>query len=214
MNYASAIFSACLLLLPAGNGQAASPGVTVEICDRGVPTDKKWPPESVEVTETYQDAAFGFFQTPWQYADTGVREDRGIPFLFRATATVTLPAGKVRLLLRARGPARLRIDDAIVVELPFPKISESGHGTLRTSVLVLGNTRFVGPGDYEKLVEFDSPGGARRVVLETIVGSLRGKKALKPDLGETLAAIAPVGSDVFTLLSPSLSIPLTDEGSG
>ena len=209
---ATIISALCLLLALASQSQAATPAVTIEICDRGISADKKWPAASAEVSETYQETAFGFFQTPWRYTGTGVREDRGIPFLFRATANVEMPAGKVRLLLRARGPARLRIDDAVVVELPFPKISESGHGTLRTHVLVLGNTRYVAPGDYEKLAEYDSAGGPHRIVLETIVGSIRAKKSLKPEFGETLAAIAPVGSDAFTLLSPALSIPLTDEG--
>ena len=77
--------------------------VLVEICEEGLPGKNAWPAAPLVASEQYTTEAFGFFDEPHKYVDTGVRGDRAIPHLFRASASVTLPAGRHRILLRGRG---------------------------------------------------------------------------------------------------------------
>ena len=130
----------------------------------------------------------------------------------RATADVTLPAGKYRLLVRARSAAKLSVDGKLLAELTFQKWYHSDLTPPRHDALSLGLTRFVAPGDQEKLVEFMATGQPQRFVLELIVGGMKGKDAMRPELGESLVAVAPVWSNEFRLLSPNRVVPLTDEG--
>jgi hypothetical protein len=113
---------------PAVTPDRVPPGeVLVQISEKGVPEANSWP-DDPEVTETYREQAFGFFESPQKYIATGVRADRANPHLFRAAANVTLPRGKHRLLLRGRGAARLYIDGTLVVETPFRPGDTGGHG--------------------------------------------------------------------------------------
>ncbi len=107
-------------MVPAGK-------VLIQISEKGVPEANTWP-EEPEVTETYAEEAFGFFDWPQKYISTGVRADRAMPSHFRATAVVTLPKGKNRLLLRGRGASRIYIDGKKVLENAFPSGDTGGHG--------------------------------------------------------------------------------------
>ncbi len=204
------LITLCFVLGFATSVQAAD-GVHIEIFDRGLPSDK-WPTELPAVSEEYDETAFGFIHVPWQYTSTGVRADRGNPYLMRATSAVTLPAGKYRLLLRARSAARLSVDGKRVTELSYQRWYKGDLTPPRHDALLLGLTRFVAPGDQEKLIEVTATGKPQQFVLELIVGGMRGKEPLRPELGETLVAIAPLGSTHFRLLAPGRSIQLTDEG--
>ncbi|MCC7419046.1 MAG: DUF1553 domain-containing protein [Planctomycetaceae bacterium] len=186
--------------------------IQVELIESGVPTEREWPATMGPASESYEEAAFGFFRIPHRYTGTGVRADRAKVFLLRATADVPFPSGRLRILLRSRSAARLTIDGVRVAENPFAKPMGDGHNTLRKQVLELGQTRFVSPGNREVVVEFDSPGGDRHIVLEAIVGGTEGKRALRPELGELQVAYAPEASDDFVLLSPGADVPLTDKG--
>jgi len=189
--------------------------VLVQISEKGVPTANSWPDEP-EVTETYEEDVFGFFNWPQKYISTGVREDRANPTHFRATAVVTLPKGKHRLLLRSRGPGRLYLDGKKVLETPFPSGDTGGHGVLASQdqYLDLGpEFRFVPPGNRENWTEFVSKGGEHFVILETMVGGIAGKSKRRPEFGETVAAISLEGSESWALLSPGKrQVPYTDEG--
>ncbi len=195
-------------MVPAGK-------VLVQISEKGVPEANAWPDEP-EVTETYHEDVFGFFDWPQKYVSTGVRADRPIPTHFRAAATVKLPAGKHRLLLRSRGPGRLLIDGEKVLETPFPSGDTGGHGYLKEQdgYLDLGpDFRFVPPGNREAWVEFESKGGEHFVILETMVGGVAGKSKRRPEFGETVAAISPEGSESWALLTPGArQVAYTDEG--
>jgi mono/diheme cytochrome c family protein len=195
-------------MVPAGS-------VLVQISEKGVPAANAWPDEP-EVTETYEEAVFGFFDWPQKYIATGVREDRPIPTHFRAAATVTIPKGKHRLLLRSRGPGRLYIDGKKVLETPFPSGDTGGHGVLASQddYLDLGpDFRFVPPGNRETWGEFESKGGEHFVILETMVGGIAGKSKRRPEFGETVAAISPEGSGSWSLLSAGKrQVPYTDPG--
>lgn len=190
-------------------------GVLVQISEKGVPEANGWP-EDPEVTETYRETAFGFFEAPQKYVATGVRADRANPHLFRAAAMVRLPAGKHRLLLRGRGAARLLIDGQKVLETPPRPGDTGGHGLVsaQDEYLDLGpDFRFVPPGNREKWTEFASEGGEHFVVLETMVGYVSGKSKMRPELGETVAAISPAGETGWWLLAPGdVRIPYTDAG--
>ena len=85
------------------NGQ-----VRVELCEDWKPTANLWPEKAPATTDTYAAPAFGFTRVPEKYVDTGVRAERGHPYLLRALGIVNIPAGKHRLLLRSRGASALQ----------------------------------------------------------------------------------------------------------
>lgn len=191
--------------------------VLIHLCEAGLPGRNAWPDLPPAPTETYRERAFGFFAIPHKYVDTGVRADRANPLLFRAAAVVSLPAGKHRLLLRGRGASRLYIDGKLVLSTPFPPADSSGHGTVAdpSSYLNLGpDFRFAPPGNQETWAPFTAPGGEHLVVLETLVGMHLGGGAgrRRPELGETVVALSPHGSESWQLVSPAGSIPYTDAG--
>jgi mono/diheme cytochrome c family protein len=189
--------------------------VLVQLCEQGMPQRNVWPDVPPPATETYSEEAFGFFELPQKYVDTGVRGDRGFPTLLRAAAVMNVPAGKHRLLLRGRGASRLYIDNKLILTTPFPSGDGSGHGHVRTpdSYLNLGpDFRFAPPGNAETWAEFTSPGGEQFVILETIVGSFMNKNKRRPELGETVVAISHAGKQDWQLLAPARAVPYTDDG--
>ena len=95
----------CAVAAPLRPGTPA--GVTVEICEQDIPKGGIWPAQA-KATETYTEDVFGFFELPQKYISTGVRADRSFPTLVRASATVSLPPGRHRVLLRSRGETRQR----------------------------------------------------------------------------------------------------------
>ncbi len=190
--------------------------VTVQLCEDGMPARNAWPDTPPAASETYPEVAFGFATVPHKYVDTGVRGDRGNPYLLRAAAVVKLPKGKHRLLLRGRGASRLYIDDKLLLTTPFPTGDGSGHGDIRKpeSYLNLGpDFRFAQPGDGERWCAFESSGVEHLVILESVVGSFLGKNKRRPELGETVVAISEAGSESWRLLTPDdRVIPYTDAG--
>ena len=195
-------------MIPAGK-------VLVQISEDGVPEARAWP-EEPQVTESYEEEVFGFFEEPQKYVSTGVRADRANPHHFRASAVVTLPKGKHRLLLRGRGAARLHIDGEKVLETPHRPGDTGGHGHVSSQddYLDLGpDFRFVPPGNREEWTEFETEGGEHFVILETLVGGVAGKNKQRPELGETVVAISPEGEESWQLLSPSdRVVRYTDQG--
>lgn len=189
--------------LPAGK-------VRVEICEQGVPADNSWPGAAI-VTESYDEDLFGLFELPQKYVGTGVRGDRPFPTLVRASAEVTLPAGKHRLLLRSRGAARLFVGGQVVLTTPFDQPRQFAVGNAgelpvdeQDHFLDLGpGYRFAPPGNREAWAEVEF-GDRTTVVLETLVGGmeLKSKKPFRPELGETVVAVALHGGGEWKLLSP------------
>jgi hypothetical protein len=190
--------------------------VLVQLCEQGLPNRNAWPDEPPPATETYREPAFAFFDMPLRYVDTGVRGDRANPLLFRAAAVVPIPTGKHRLLLRARGASRLYIDGKLVLSTPFPPSDASGHGVVLEpkDYLHLGpDFRFNPPGNREVWCQFEVSGSEYLVVLETIVGGFIGGDRRRPELGETVVALSPEGSESWYLVSPGdRRVPYTDAG--
>ncbi len=201
---------------------SASAVVRVELGERDVkPLGDQ--PSATAATESYTEDAFGLFELPHRYISTGVRADRAFPMLVRASAEVTLPPGKHRLLLRARGEARLFVAGKKILETPFAQPAEfavgnAGELPVRTpeSYLDLGpDFRFAPPGNRESWTELTATGAPIAFVLETLVGALepKSKKPFRPELGETVVAVSLAGTSSWHLLSPGpRRVPYTDAG--
>ncbi len=192
--------------------------VTVELCDPGTGTKNLWPPTSPVPMESFQIPAFGLFELPHLYTDTGVRADRPNPLLVRAYARISIPAGRHRFLLRGRGASCLFLDGTPILTTPFPPPgSDNRPVTAQNDFLDLGpDFRFVPPGNRESWVELDCTGGQHEFILETLIGRREGKDgalARRPELGETVAAISLEGSFGWSLIAPeNRQIPYTDSG--
>ncbi|MBI5691766.1 MAG: DUF1553 domain-containing protein [Verrucomicrobia bacterium] len=196
-------------------GAPASPAsskVRVEICEEGIPADNSWPSQPV-VTEAYEEDVFGVFELPQKYVSTGVRADRAFPTLVRASARVVLPVGRHRVLLRSRGAARLTMDHQPVLATPFdqPRQFALGNGgelpvEEQDAFLDLGpGYRFCPPGNRESWGIYEVTSTAPvDVVLEVLVGGLepKSRKPFRPELGETVVAIALEGTTDWQLLTP------------
>jgi len=191
--------------------------ILVQICEEGVPAKNAWPDHPPQATESYEEEVFGFFETPQKYVETGVRGDRAIPYVLRASANVEIPPGRHRLLLRGRGSSRLHINGKQLLTTPFPKANSSAHNLVaeQNKFLDLGDPgfRWVQPGDGEDWCEFESKGGKHLVVMEQMVGSMLGKNKRRPELGETVVAISLQGTTTWQLLTPTTKkLSYTDAG--
>ena len=190
--------------------------VLVQLAEEGIPDANAWPSEPPKVAETYTEDVFGFVDVPQKYVDTGVRGERHVPFLLRAASTVTFPKGKHRLLLRARGATNLYIDGKSVLTTPFPPNDSDGHHLVaeQKDYLDLGpDFRFAPPGNRESWCEFNSTGKPMFFILETLVGSYTGKSVRRPELGETVVAWSPEGTESWKLVTAGKrDVPYNDAG--
>ncbi|MDP3070915.1 MAG: DUF1553 domain-containing protein [Opitutaceae bacterium] len=213
-------FLTLLVLLAA---PIAAAGVRVEICEEGV-LRSGWPATEPAATESFAEDAFGLFELPLKYVATGVRGDRASPTLVRASATITLPPGRHRLLLRSRGAARLSVAGRMVLETPFDQPRQFAVGNAgelpveeqETFIELDAGVRFLPPGNREALGEIAWEDAApREVVLETLIGGIepKSKRPFRPELGETIVAVSLAGTGEWRLLAPSaLQVPYTDAG--
>src|SRR5690606_35500851 len=112
---------------PVRREDVTTDAVKVELCTEGVPGLREWPDRALPVAEVLTEEAFGFFELPKVYTATGVRGDPPASTLLRASALVSLPKGRHRLLLRARGVSRLVIDGRQLLDTPPMPPSLNGH---------------------------------------------------------------------------------------
>jgi Protein of unknown function (DUF1553)/Protein of unknown function (DUF1549)/Planctomycete cytochrome C len=193
---------------------ARSAAVQVEICEHGLNEQDVWPDVSPTATEFFAVPAFGINQIPPKYVDDGIRGTRPSPSLVRLSAHVDLPAGKHRFLIRARSASRLSINGTLVAETAFaPKHGGDGsQNPERLDPLDLGpGFRFATRGEYEKIAEYETPGGLSEVKFELFAGGREGTKPRRVEVGETVVAIAKSGHEHWELLTPlSEVIPYTD----
>jgi hypothetical protein len=196
-------------LAPAGT-DLPEDGVRVELHE-GVPDQTTWDFSDPGPSEAYVEPGFGFVLVPTRYSERGVKLDRGTPFLFRASARVSLPAGPHRLLLRARTGSRLWVDGRLLLSTRFPNLIADGHEEVPDPpAAVAADIRYLRPGHFEALTNFVADGRQHLFVLEALIGT----KGRRPELGELSVSVAPGGSDAFVLLSPNgrERIPLTEAG--
>ncbi|QDV48272.1 DUF1553 domain-containing protein [Gimesia fumaroli] len=174
----------------------------------GIPNKKSWSFRPPRFAETFMQPHFALIEIPNRYSVRGVKIDRPDPFLVRAMSRITLPQGKKRILVRARNASRLYIDDKLVAETEFHKITNSGHDKVYDVDLSLApNIRPLHRGDTEAVFEYMGDGKPHRVRFEMIVGGSKHR----PDFGETAVFIGDPGQD-FQLLTPSDQVVmLTDQ---
>jgi mono/diheme cytochrome c family protein len=215
------LIACCFFALAAVHAGAPKGKVLVEICETDVPRNGDFPAKPPAATESFHEDAFGLFELPQKYISTGVRADRAFPTLVRASARILLPPGKHRLLLRSRGAARVTIDGQVVLSTPFDQPRQFAVGNAgelpveeQDTFIDLGpGYRFAPPGNREAATHFEFSGRGVNVVLETLLGGIepKSKKPFRPELGETVIAVALEGSSEWRLLSPGqTSIAYTD----
>src|SRR5258706_2874094 len=200
---------AVLLLVLSSTWARGEGEVRVEIIE-GVPDQTNWQFDLPAPSESYAEPAFGFSSIPTRYSPKGLKMDRSAPFLFRASANVTLPAGEHQILLRSRTGSRLFVDGGILLATKFPDLNADGHEEVPEAPLPLApNIRYLPPGHFESITNFVSDGQPHIYRLEAMIGS----KGRRPELGELSVSVAG-GEKPFQLLAsrPGVSVPLTDEG--
>ena len=182
--------------------------VRVEIME-GLPDQPGWNFTNPPVRETYAEPAFGFVVLPTKYSARGLKVDRAAPFLFRASATVSLPQGEQRILIRARTGARLFLDGRPLLTVKFPSLISDGHEEVPEVPLPLGpEVRYPRPGQSEAIAVVEGDGAEHVLVVETVLGV----KERRPEIGELSVSLAPKDGAMFHLLVPGQKqIALTDE---
>ncbi len=181
-----------------GSLMSVRAAVRIDIVE-GIPDETSWKFTAGAPAESYDERSFGFTAMPTRYSPRGVKVDRGMPFLYRATAAITLPAGEHRLLLRSRTGSRLFIDGKEMLATRFPDFKADGHEEVPDAPLAIApDLRYLRPGHFESLTNFVSDGKPHTFTLEAVVGL----KTRRPELGEMGVSSAPAGSDDFRLLAP------------
>jgi hypothetical protein len=201
--------------MPVPSKTVPSKTVTAEICERGLADKDAWPTEPPVATESFALPAFGLDELPAKYVDDGIRGERPSPSLLRMKATIDMPAGVHRFLIRCRSGSRLTIGGKVVAKTPFPPKNGgdgSQHDTERLKAFDPGpGYRFAPGGEYEAVAEQETAAGPMDVVFEAFVGGREGKNPRRVELGETVVALSPAGSDAWNLLAADGAvIPYTD----
>src|SRR5690606_17885927 len=132
--------------------------VRVELCTEGVPTRRQWPEAVLTAAKVMEEDAFGFFELPYEYTETGVRAPRPGVHLLRASTAMVFPKGKHRILLRARGVSRLILDNKQLLQTELQPTNLNGHHltTDQANYLNLGpDFRFAPPGNREYWCTFE-----------------------------------------------------------
>src|SRR5262245_51048715 len=80
---------------------------------------RSWDGSPPRVTDRFVEPAFALAAVPTAYDSRRNARDRSQPYVLRATATLTLPAGEHDVLLRGKNAVRLHVDGALLAELDF-----------------------------------------------------------------------------------------------
>ena len=183
--------------------------VRVEIVENLGKTGK-WPRMFPEPVDVYEEDVFGFFQIAQKYTDSGVRAERSNPYLLRAMANVTLPAGKQEILMRVRGQGRLWMDGKVIGEIAFGKTGGGAHNEVEYEQAESSGPalRLLGPGDRELRIPVTGDGKAHAFVFEMIAGNGR----VRTTLGETSLSLRRADGQQILLTPSTRVVPLTDDG--
>ncbi len=179
--------------------------VTVEVVE-GLAEKWTWPLAFGKATESYEVPALGLVRLPTKYVGGGVEADRRGPIALHASARLKTITGPYRLMLRARGAARLLVDGKVVAETRPIARNSAGHEPVPPeSVPEDPSWHSLPPGGQERLVEQTGDGAEHQVELWAVVGG----KGLRNETGELLAAVIAPG-DVPRLIGGE--VPLTAPG--
>jgi cytochrome c553 len=180
----------------------------------GMPTHDRWLNEGEKLpaeTLRWSGREFLLPRLPLRYDDWGIRTGWKPPVLARLAADVTLPEGKHRVVLRARGLSRLWMNGALVAATNPHSGDSGGHDpVLPLPAPPLPGLRPVGYGIQEVFGEVTvSSGETARFVVENIVGGRR----YRAEPGELTVAVQTPDGRSFNVLQPvgaGEPVPLTD----
>ncbi|MBL6705096.1 MAG: DUF1553 domain-containing protein [Planctomycetaceae bacterium] len=176
--------------------------------DRWLNEREQWPAESAR----WIGDSFLLPRIPLQYDAWGIRSAWNAPVLLRMAGDVELPAGRHRILLRARALGRLWIDGKVVARTePVTKRPPDGEEPVTpVAEPPLPGARVHGYHQQEVFGEVTIEAGATgrsRVVLELVVGG----KGHRTETGEVCVAMLSADGRMYELLRPgSARLPLTD----
>ncbi len=158
--------------------------------------------------DAYDAPAMGFARLPAKVNARGIEVDRAAPFGLAARTTLRVPAGPHRLILRAKGAARLTIDGKLVAQTGPIQPNAAGHEPVpEPTPPEDARWREVAAGDQERVVAWTSDGRAHEVELRTILGA----KKLRPEPGEmSVSVVGPGGVPV--LVGGTVDQTLTPDG--
>jgi hypothetical protein len=200
--------SALFVLLALGlvGSSTAAEGVRVEIVE-DLPQPWAWREPALVPSERFEVPALGILRVPAKLNERGIEIDRSSPFLLHAATSLRLPPGPHRLILRARGSARLIVDGATLAETNPVRPNSAGHEDV-PEIAPPEDPRWreVAPGDQERIIAWNSDGQPHRVELWVLIG----EKKTRPETGElSISVVAPGG---VPLLVGKDRVELTDEG--
>jgi cytochrome c553 len=181
----------------------------------GFPTEARWQNEgeadAKEIMRWVGDE-FVLPRIPLRHDEWGIRQGWKVPLLVRMAADLQLPAGKQRILLRARALGRLWIDGQLVARTKAvtkqPPNGEEPVTPVRKPPLP--GLRLAGYHQQEVFADVTIPAGkTSRVILELVVGGAK----LRPETGEFGVAIQSTDGKSYSILRTGgrALLPLTDE---
>jgi mono/diheme cytochrome c family protein len=179
-------------------------GRVVLTLHEGMPTHDRWLNEGEKLpaeTLRWSGGEFLLPRLPLRYDDWGIRASWKGPVLARLAGDVSLPAGKHRVVFRARGLARLWVEGVLVAATKPHRGDSGGYDeVVPVPPPPLPGLRPVGFGIQETFGEIVVKSGAPlRVVVEDLVG---GKK-YRAEPGELTVAVQSPDGRTFTVLQPT-----------
>src|SRR3954469_10218795 len=118
---------ALLLFLLAGADRDRNEGDARVTVWEDLPKAWSWTAGEAGPDDAFTVPALGLSRVPAKYSARGVVVDRSVPFALRAEATLARPAGPPRLILRARGEARLLVDGRVLAWTNPTSPNSAGH---------------------------------------------------------------------------------------
>ena len=176
--------------------------------DRWLNEGEHWPAESAR----WVGDEFLLPQIPLQYDSWGIRSSWNAPVLLRMAGDVELPAGKHRILMRARALGRLWIDGKVVARTK-PITTRPPDGEEPVTPVAEPPLAGMRPHGYHQQEVFGeatierSTSGKSRVVLELVVGG----NGHRTETGEVCVAMLTADGKSYELFGASSQrLPLTD----
>ncbi len=198
------LFVLCLVSWP-GLVPAAE-NILVDLFE-DLPQPWTWQEPALAATDHFEAPALGFVRVPAKLNRRGIEIDRSGPYLLHARASLCVPPGPHRLILRARGSARLLVDGATLAETGPVRPNSAGHEDVpEIAPPEDARWRDVAPGDQERIVAWSSDGQPHRVQLWVLIG----EKKTRPETGEL--SVSVVGPGGVPILVGNDRVELTDEG--
>src|SRR4051794_10673251 len=142
----------CVFVSLAGTTGAGNVRVTIW---EGLPSPWDWNAPSGPPHDRYDTPAMGFSRLPAKVNARGIEIDRSAPFAVHAEANLRVPAGPYRLILRAKGSARVLLDGRLVAETGPIQPNSSGHEVVpEVPVPEDHRWREIAAGDQQAAVEW------------------------------------------------------------